>query len=496
MTPMDASTDPSHAQPLTHKQTRLIVFGVLLPLFMGSLDNTILASALPTIGRDFDDVHNLPWLITAYLLSATAGLPLYGKIADIHGRRFTLQIALAIYIVASLICALAPSMLVLILGRALQGIGGAGLASISVVVLGDVAAPKDRGPYYAYFSMTYTTAGACGPALGGFLADHLHWSAIFWLNIPLALIALAITSTILRRLPRHERPHRLDVIGAILMVAASASFMLALNLAGVRYAWTSPPILALFAGALVIWGCFVWRQITAPEPLIPLSILRDRVVRWAVVANSFGWGSIIGLNIFLPMYLQSVIGLSPTYAGLSLMVLMVTLNTSAGLGGQVLGRVKHYKRLPIAAMVVAIASVLLLALWADSLTLWSFEVLLFLIGLGFGPMPSMNAVVVQNSVARHQLGIAVGTMNFGRNLFATMFVALLGALVLAGTASITPGGFGPGRLGDALPPDAAAAAAAFARVFYAVAACMAVSFVALVLVEEKPLQTGVAPETK
>jgi EmrB/QacA subfamily drug resistance transporter len=496
MTPMDARADTNDAKPLTHKQTRLIVFGVLLPLFMGSLDNTILASALPTIGRDFGEAHNLPWLITAYLLSATASMPLYGKIADIHGRRFTLRLALAIYMVASLICALAPSMLVLILGRALQGIGGGGLSSISVVVLGDVAAPKDRGPYYAYFSMTYTTAGACGPALGGFLAEYLHWSAIFWLNIPLALIALAITSTILRRLPRHERPHRLDVIGAILMMAASVSFMLGLNLAGVRYAWTSPPVLALFACSLLVWGGFVLRQITAPEPLIPLAILHDRVVRWAVTANSFGWGAIIGLNIFLPMYLQSVIGLSPTSAGLSLMVLMVTLNTSAGLGGQILGRVKHYKRLPMAALTVAIASVLVLALWADSLTLWSFELLLFLIGLGFGPMPSMNAVVVQNSVARHQLGIAVGTMSFGRNLFATMFVALLGALVLAGTAAITPGGFGPGHLGDALPPDATAAAAAFARVFYAVAACLAVSFFALLMVEEKPLQTGVVQEAK
>src|SRR2546429_1516679 len=220
---MDASTDRTATEPLTHRQTKLIVLGVLLPTFMGSLDQTILATALPTIGRDFGDVHNLPWLITAYLLAATAGMPLYGKIADIHGRRFTLRIALSIYIVASLICALAPSMLVLILGRALQGMGGAGLSAISVVVLGDVAAPKDRGPYYAYFSMTYTTAGACGPALGGFLADYLHWSVIFWVNIPLALMALAITQTILRRLPRHERPHRLDVIGAMLIVVASVS---------------------------------------------------------------------------------------------------------------------------------------------------------------------------------------------------------------------------------------------------------------------------------
>ena len=377
---MDAHADAGPQQPLTHRQTRLIVFGVLLPLFMGSLDNTILASALPTIGRDFGDVHGLPWLITVYLLAATAGMPLYGKIADIHGRRFTLRIAIAAYMAGSLICALAPSMLVLILGRALQGIGGAGLSSISVVVLGDVAAPKERGPYYAYFSITYTTAGAIGPALGGFIADHLHWSAIFWLNIPLGLIALAITSTVLRRLPRHERPHRLDVIGAILIVAASVSFMLALNLAGVRYAWTSPPVLALFACSLLVWGGFVLRHMTAPEPLIPIAILRDPVVRWAVIANSLGWGSIIGLNIFLPMYLQSVIGLSPTNAGLSLMVLMVTLNTTAGLGGQLLGRVEHYKILPTCMMVIALAAVTMLALWADRMTLWSFEVLLFLIG--------------------------------------------------------------------------------------------------------------------
>src|SRR5256885_4516976 len=269
----------SEAKPLTHSETRQIVWGVLLPLFMGSLDNTILASALPTIGRDFGDVHNLPWLITAYLLAATAWMPLYGKIADIHGRRFTLRIALSIYIVASLICALAPSMLVLILGRALQGMGGAGLSAISVVVLGDVAAPKDRGPYYAYFSLTYTTAGACGPALGGFLADHLHWSAIFWLNIPLGLIALALTVSLLRRLPRHDRPHRLDVIGAVTIMAASVAFMLALNLAVVRLPWTSLPILSLFALALILGGCFVARLMTGPEPLIPPASLADPEAR-------------------------------------------------------------------------------------------------------------------------------------------------------------------------------------------------------------------------
>src|SRR6266850_7482504 len=258
---MDARIEPGQVTSLSHKQARPIVFVMLLPVFMGSLDNTILASALPTIGREYGDVHNLPWLITIYLLASTAIVPLYGKVSDIYGRQFALRIAIALYMLGSLACALAPSMLALILGRALHGLGGGGLASTGAIVLGDVSAPKERGRYHAYFAVVYTTAGACGPALGGFLADHLHWSAIFWLNIPLALIALAITSTILRRLPRHERPHRLDLIGAMLIVAASVSFMLGLSLAGVRYAWTSPPILALFGCAIVVGGAFVLRQV-------------------------------------------------------------------------------------------------------------------------------------------------------------------------------------------------------------------------------------------
>ncbi len=234
-------------KPLTHRQTLLIVLGVLLPTFMGSLDQTILATALPTIGRDFGDMHNLPWLITAYLLAATAVIPLYGKVADIHGRRFTLRIAILTYMAGSLVCALAPNMPVLILGRVLHGLGGGGLSSMGMIVLGDLVSPKERGRYYGYFAVAYTTAGGTGPLLGGLIADHLHWSVIFWINIPMGLAALAITSSLLRRLPRYERPHQLDFVGAALIVLASVSFMLALNIGGVRYAWTSPPILALLA---------------------------------------------------------------------------------------------------------------------------------------------------------------------------------------------------------------------------------------------------------
>jgi EmrB/QacA subfamily drug resistance transporter len=480
---MHAIADATKVKRLTHRETRLIVLGMLLPIFMGSLDQTILASALPAIGRDLADDHDLPWLITAYLLASTAIIPLYGKIADIRGRAFALRIAIAVHLAGSLMCALAPSMLVLILGRALQGLGGGGLASMGMVVLGDVAAPRERGRYYAYFAVTYTTAGACGPALGGFLADHLHWSAIFWINLPLGLGALAVTSTLLRGLPRHERPHRLDIVGAALIVAASVSFMLGLNLAGIRFPWTSLPIVALFCFALIVGALFVLRLLTAPEPLIPVAVLRDPVVRCAVVANAFGWGSIVGLNIFLPSYLQTVVGLTATDAGLALMVLMVTLNISAGFAGQVLCRVTRYKALPMGALALTIAAVAMLGWRAESLDLWEFELLLILIGTGFGPLPSLTQVAVQNTVPRHQLGISMGAMNFSRSLLATILVAAFGAIVLAGTAAVDQG-----ASAAAAAVQQAAAAQAFARVFYADAACIAIALIAVVLMAERPLQ--------
>src|SRR3954453_4392125 len=234
---MDAYADRREATSLTHRQTLLIVLGVLLPTFMGSLDQTILATALPTIGRAFGDVHSLPWLITAYLLASTAIIPLYGKLADIHGRRFTLRIAILTYIAGSLVCALAPNMLVLILGRVLHGLGGGGLSSMGMIVLGDLVTPKDRGRYYGYFAATYTTAGGCGPLLGGLIADHLHWSVIFWINIPMGLCHLAVTTSLLRRLPRYERPDLLDLPVAALIVAASVAFMLGLSLAVTGRHW-------------------------------------------------------------------------------------------------------------------------------------------------------------------------------------------------------------------------------------------------------------------
>ena len=455
---------------------------MLLPVFMSSLDQTILASALPTIGRDLGDVHSLPWLVTAFLIASTAVTPLYGKIADIHGRRLTVLIALSVYMVGSVVCLAAPDMLTLICGRVLHGLGGGGMASMGMVVLGDLAAPRDRGKYYAYFSATYTTAGACGPALGGFIAENLHWKMIFALNMAMGVVAIfadlhaaapaaaprALSSARrARRRPDHGGQHHLHARAQPRRRDATP--------------WTSPQILGLGGIALVLGAAFVTRLRTAPEPLIPLSILRDPVPRCALMMNSFGWGSIVGLNIFLPMYLQSVIGLSPTNAGLSLMVLMVTVNASAGVAGQFYGRMTHYKLIPLCGLTLAIASVVTLAITADRLSALQFEILLALIGIGFGPVPPICSIALQNAVATHQFGIAVGTMNFSRSLYSTMLIAVFGAIVLTGVPAGTTAALD------------AAAADGFRRVFFAAAASLTIALLGLVLLEERPLKTREQP---
>jgi MFS family permease len=477
--PVAPHADP---EPLSHSERRIIVMSMMLPVFLGSVDQSILASSLPTIGRVFGNVHDLPWVITSYLIAATALTPLYGKFADIHGRRASLLIALGIYMTGAFISASSQSLLMLIFGRVVQGCGGGGLTASAQMVLGDIASPKDRAKYYTYFSIAFTTAGGCGPALGGWICDHLSWWMIFIWKIPLCIIAGILALTMLRRLPFHGRRHRLDFVGAVLIMAASSSFMLALNVGGVRYPWLSAPVIALVGCALLLGAAFVARLLTAAEPLIPIAILADPAARLAMLTHSFGWGSILGLNIFLPMYLQNALGWSPTDSGVSLMILMVTLNTSAGFSSQLIGRVKHYKLLPTVFLVIAIGAVLALAFSAAGMSSLRFEIILFLIGIGFGPMAPLTQVALQNTVAIHHLGSAIGTMNFVRTLMSTIVVAAFGAIVLATLPVAGPA--------DTLGQRAAAATsvAPFVAVFLAAAGTLTVALIALIRLEEKPLE--------
>lgn len=481
---MNAPAGPAGPR-LTHRQTLWIVAGALVPVFMGSMDQTVVASALPTIGKALGSEQYLSWVVAANLLSVTAMTPLYGKISDIIGRRAAMLIGVSVFMLASLVSALAVNLPMLILGRALQGLGSAGMTSIGMTILGDIAAPKDRARYYTYFSAVYITSGALGPMWGGYASEHFHWPVIFWINLPLGALALTLMWHLLKGLPRNDRPHRLDILGAALIVAASSSCMFVFNAGGASLAWGSPEIIGLSALSVLCWLGFALRMRTAPEPLIPMGILRNRVVRLATLSNGIGWASVTALNIYLPMFLQSVHGYSPSAAGFALIPLMVTVNASALAGAHLAGRLRHYKYPPMAALCVCVVACLWLAWRSPSIGAAEFLFVVAVIGCGFGPAAPVSTVAAQNAIDLRDLGVVTGAMAFTRSLVATGLVAGYGLLLLGLAArGADAGAAAPGVLADR-----AAAAALFRIFFLCTAATFALALTAFAMMEERPLQS-------
>src|SRR5450631_3098867 len=265
---------PAPVDPAT---VRTIIVGIMLAMFLSALEQTIVAPALPTIGRSLSDVENLSWVVTAYLLSTTLATALFGKLSDIYGRRALMLISVSVFVLGSVACALAPTLWTLVAARALQGLVGGGVLPLALTVVADILSPRERPMVQSYSSLMYMSASILGPVLGGFLTDYIHWSMIFWINLPLGALALLMTNRALKRLPRHERPHRLDILGAALMVGAAVALLLALSWGGSRYGWASAQILGLVGVSALMWGLFVWRLMTAPEPFIPLTMVREPV---------------------------------------------------------------------------------------------------------------------------------------------------------------------------------------------------------------------------
>jgi MFS family permease len=477
--------DPEPSVPpqpyLDHAIARRIVVGVLLTMLLAALDQVVVATALPTIAASLNDVDNMSWVVTANLLAATAATPLYGKLSDIYGRRAMMLIAIGVFAAGSVASALAPSMLALIGGRALQGLGTGGLMPLVQTIVGDVAAPRDRPRYQAYTSSVFIVSTVGGPILGGFIAEHLHWSLIFWLNLPLAAGAFLVSYSVLQRLPRHDRPHRLDLVGGLLMVAAAIALMLALTWGGRRYGWGSLPIVLLLIGSAVLWVLFALRNMTAPEPFIPLTVLRDGVVRAGTLTAFFGVGTMTALTIFLPLYAQLALGLSVSESATGIIALQGAATATSLIGGRLIARMTHYKLVPSVGLAVAIVGLVPLALAPDGYTPLAAMGLIAVVGLGLGPMFPFTIVLIQNAVALHQLGIATGSMNFFRALGGTFIVTGFGAIVLAGAPLVR--GM---AAGSAL--SAAGAGASFRYVFAAAAACLALALICVLRAEERPLR--------
>ncbi len=474
---------------LTHPEIRAIVLGIMLAMFLGALDQTIVATALPTIGRHFGNLNDLSWVVTAYLLTGTASTPLYGKLSDIYGRRGVMLTAIGIFIAGSLACALAPSMTWLIFARALQGFGGGGLMALAQTIIADIVSPRERGRYQGYIGAVFAASSVGGPVLGGFLTEHLDWSLIFWINLPMGLAALGMTSSVLRLVPFHPRKHRLDLLGAALMMSASIALLLALSWGGRRFDWISGPIGALLLTSAILWGLFAWRLVSTREPFLPLTVLGNPVVRCAALTGACNMGSLVGMTIFVPLYFEVVLHMSASQSGLALIPLMGATVAFSTITGRLMTRVERYKRMPLIGLTVAILCLGPLAIWPGSMPIHLVLVLLMLIGAGLGTVFPVSTVCLQNAVARSQMGIATGAANFFRALFSALIVAVLGAIVLGGLGGVT------GMAVEMLARTASAPelAYAFRFVFMACALVLAFGMAFLIAMEERPLKGPSGP---
>jgi EmrB/QacA subfamily drug resistance transporter len=473
--------------PLGQADVRKIFYGLMLGMFLSALNQTIVATALPTIGRDFGDFDNLSWVIISYLLSSTVVSPLYGKLSDIHGRRAMMLVAIGLFIAGSAASAAAPNMAVLIAGRTLQGIGGGGIVPLTQTTIADMVTPRERGNYQAYMGTSWIVAGVAGPALGGIISQYLHWSVIFWVNVPLGLLAALLTHHAMKRLPRHERPHQLDIIGAALMIIAATLFLIVLTTGGTRVPWMSPTILGLMALALAVSLVFVWWLRRAPEPFLPLTVLRNPVMRDGTTATSCMMGAVLGLTVYMPLYFQVVHKVSATDAGLALIPIVVMTTPGSMMSGRSMMYLRRYKISAIIGAIIAIASISALIVW-PAMPLYGVVIVLTLVGFGAGSVYPVATVSIQNAVPVTQVGTATGAMNFFRALASTLAVAIMGAILLASLGATPERGTGVELLVETAGAAGVDMAAVFRFVFVAADIFVGLSLAAMLLLEERPLR--------
>jgi EmrB/QacA subfamily drug resistance transporter len=475
---------PPAPTTLTHQDIRTIMIGLMLGMFLGALDQTIVATALPTIGVHFGDVAQLSWVVTSYLLTGTAVTPLYGKLSDVYGRRVMMMAAIGLFVAGSVACAVAQSMLWLILARGLQGLGGGGLMALAQTIIADVISPRERGRYQGYISSVFALSSVGGPVLGGVLTEELNWSLIFWINLPLGLAALGMTSNALKLVPYRPRKVRIDAIGALIMVCAAILLLLALSWGGRDYAWTSVRIVSLLAASALLWAIFGWHLTRLEEPFLPLSVLGNNVVRRAALAGACNMGTLVGMTIYVPLYFDAHLNLSAGQSGAALIPLMFATVMWSTICGRLMMFLQHYKRVGLAGCIASIGGLAILSAMAGTLPLWAVLVLLFVIGSGLGCVFPISTVCMQNAVARTQMGVATGAANFFRALMSALVVAVLGAIVLgrlggqAGTAVET--------LAHSASPETVASA--FRYVFAACAFVALCGMGFLLAMEERPLR--------
>ena len=423
----DGATVAAPEAGLSHRQIQIVFVGLMLGMLLAALDQTIVATALPTIVGELGGQDKLAWVVTSYLLTSTASTPLWGKISDLYGRKSLFQTAIAVFLVGSVLIGLSQNMGTLIAFRAVQGLGAGGLMSLAQAIIGDIVAPRERGRYQGYMGSVFAVSSVAGPLLGGFFVDHLSWRWCFYVNLPIGLVALVVTSSVLN-LPFKRHEHRVDYVGAALLVASVTPLLLFLEWGGREYEWGSPTIIGLAIGGVLMTACFLWWESRADEPIVPLRLFRNAVFSVASAASFIIGAAMFGAIIFMPQYMQIVRGHSPTESGLMMLPMMVGIMLTSISSGRRIAATGRYKKFPIVGMCIMTVGLYLLSFLDTDTSFLQQSASIFVVGFGIGMVMQVLVLATQNAVEQRDLGTATATVTFFRSMGGAMGVAVFGAI--------------------------------------------------------------------
>lgn len=489
----------------THEQIRRVIIGVMLCIFLGAVDQTVVIPAVPAIASDLHGFGHLAWIVTAYMLTSTIFTPFYGKISDIFGRRALLLPAIGIFLATSVLCGFAQSLWQLILFRALQGIGGAGLVSMAQASIADVVSPRERGRYQAYMTSSWVVASIVGPVLGGWATDALSWRWIFWANAPVCIAAYLLSSRALRMLPVQRRRVKIDTLGSIFLSISTTAFLLVLSWGGGDYAWTSPEVLGAAATCAIFLALLIWQEKRFIDPLIPPRLFRNATYRCGILIVACNCSGLLGFTFLLPLLFQLTRGSDASASGTQIVPFLLSTCVGSIIAGSFGRRYGRLKPVIIGGLVVSFVSSVLFALVGDGAGGAWLAVLQIFTGMGFGVVQPCTMVTIQNASERRDVGAATGTFLFVRNMGGAFGSTFAGVLLAGGfTAELVRKGLaGKVELGTlrqasgahlALDPVVMQAAhdalnVAFHGAFAACAGLVALAFVATLRMPDVTLRT-------